>query len=35
MVFSALSQEANRKLWAILPFAHGMERATGPGLAQE
>jgi len=23
------SQDANRKLWAILPFAHGMEPATG------
>jgi hypothetical protein len=35
MVFSPASQEANRKLWAILPFAQGMEAGTGPGLAQE
>jgi hypothetical protein len=29
MVFRPASQEANRKLWAILPKAFGMEAATG------
>jgi hypothetical protein len=30
-----VSQDAKRKLWAIHPFAPGMEAGTGEGLAQE
>ena len=31
----ACSQDARRKLWAIHPFAWGMEQGNGPGTAQE